>query len=123
MAVWMAAPPVELDDVAPAAALEAPDLALETTPVTEAPTLLAWDEREDSALEIEAETDAAAEEALAPTDSALDVALPPGPPKMVVEPMVVVMVLEPEVSTETIAEVVIAELPPPRLDPPAAGTE
>jgi hypothetical protein len=35
---------------------------------------------------------------------------------MVVEPTVVVKVEPPEVSTETIAEVVMAELPPP--DPP-----
>jgi hypothetical protein len=72
---------------------EADDSALETIP-------LAADEADEASL--------AAEEAAEPADP---VALPAAPPKpkIVVEPTVEVMTLEPEVISETIAEVVMAE--------------
>lgn len=102
----MAAPPDdELDEaeVAPAAADEALELALDAS-------LLALDKAELAALEPLARTELAVE--LAP--EARDEALPPATfEKMVVEPTVVEKVEEPEVSTEMRAEVVMADEEPP----------
>jgi len=109
-AVWRA-PPAEDDDVvAPAAAddaEEARDEALEAADeATEDALLFALD---------------STEEALPAADEALEEALASAPaaPKIVVDPTVVVKVDEPEVSTETIAEVVIAEEAPDPSAPAA----
>jgi hypothetical protein len=65
------------------------------------------------------------EESLDAAEEAAEEAEPPAPAptalKMVVDPMVVVKVEEPEVTVETMAEVVIAEEEPPE-PPPAAPT-
>jgi hypothetical protein len=112
-AVWRAPPAEELEEepvaVEPPAveALETreerDDWALETTELA----LLSMEESLDAAEE-------ASEEAELPAPA-------PAPLKMVVEPMVVVKVEEPEVTVETMAEVVIAEEEPPE-PPPAAPT-
>jgi len=108
-AVWRAAPPVEEDvEVAPAAA----DDALEAAEEAAAEALEAAEEAIEEALEdAEDATEDALDSALEATLEALDVALPPAPPtpKMVVEPTTVEKVDEPEVSTDTMAEVVIAD--------------
>jgi len=112
IAVCMAPPADELeeedDPVAAVAADEALELALD-------PTLLAWDRAELATLEALLRAELAVEAA----PDAADEALPPAPPpKIVVEPTVVEKVEEPEVSTETMAEVVMAD-----EDPPAAPVE
>jgi hypothetical protein len=77
--------------------------------------LLAFDNAELAALEPLERAELALDPAWALAEEALPLA---PPPKMVVEPTVVVKVEEPEVSTETIAEVVMAEEDPPAEDEP-----
>jgi hypothetical protein len=106
-AVWRAPPADELEEPEPVAeepaeeALEAreetDDLALETAELA----LLSMEESWDEATEASEEAE-----------------LPAPLPKMVVEPRVVVKVDEPEVTTETMAEVVIAEEEPEPLPAP-----
>jgi hypothetical protein len=96
--------------------------------VAEEPAVEALETREETddwALETTELALLSMEESLDAPEEASEEAEPPAPPptalKMVVEPMVVVKVDEPEVMVETMAEVVIAEeeLPEP---PPAAPT-
>ena len=126
MAVGMAPAAFDELDEPPDAAVDAPEAALD-------PTLLAFDKAELATLEAldraELAVDPApevTEEAFEPPEEALEPE-PEPPPKMVVEPTVVEKVEEPEVSTETIAEVVMAEEDPPvaedeEPDPPAPPT-
>jgi hypothetical protein len=113
-AVWRAPPAEELEE--------------ELEPVVEEPAVEALEtreERDDWAFETTELTLLSMEESLDAAEEAAEEAEPPAPPptalKMVVEPMVVVKVEEPEVTVETMADVVIAveELPDP---PPAAPT-
>jgi len=113
--------PAPFDELDEPVAPEAADDALDAT-------LLAFDKAELITLEAlemaEVIVDPApevAEEALEASEEALE---PAPPPKMVVDPTVVEKVDEPEVSTDTRAEVVIAEEDPPLAvdeepDPPA----
>lgn len=120
VAAWDAAEPA-LEALE--ARLDATELALEIAPLAEEP-------REDAP--------EAAEEAAPEREEAAPLAEDPAPlPKMVVEPTVVVNVEPPEVSTETMAEVVIAvgdppapaspvpvvETPAPPVAPPVADPE
>lgn len=125
MAVWMApaALEVELDAAAPVpepvpvpVPVPVPEPALE-------PVLLAPDDAVPDALD--PPVDDASLDAALPVDEApelpAEVSVPEGPaeplappmPKMVVEPMVLVIRELPDVTTEMMAEVVIAELEPP----------
>jgi nicotinate-nucleotide--dimethylbenzimidazole phosphoribosyltransferase len=126
MAVWMApaaleaevnvaapAPepvPVPVPEPVPEPVLLAPDDSVPDAvdpPVDDAPV--------DAALPVDEAPEPPAEDSV-PEGLAEPVA--PPMPKMVVEPMVVVIREVPDVSTETMAEVVIAELEPPALPAP-----
>lgn len=119
MAVCMA--PAAFDELLdePVAADDAAELALD-------PTLLACAKAELATLEALERAELAVEPAPAEAEEAFPLA--PPAPKMVVEPTVVVPMVEPpDVSTETMAEVVIAEEDPPapvedEPDPPAPPT-
>ena len=107
-AVWCAPPAEELEE----------------EPVAEEPAdeaLEAREETDDWALETTELALLSMEESLDAPEEASEEAEPPAPPptalKMVVEPMVVVKVEEPEVTVETMAEVVIAEEEPPPAPP------
>ncbi len=110
MAVCMA--PAAFDDedepVAAEAAADAAELALP-------PMLLAFESAELATLDALARAELAVDSAPETREEAVSI---PPLPKMVVEPIVVVKVEEPEVSTETMAEVVMAEEPAPPATPP-----
>ena len=120
IAVCMAPPADELEEELPVAA-EAADEALELALDA---TLLAFESKDEAELEAPARAELPVDEAPDARDEALS---PAPPPKMVVEPTVVEKVEEPEVSTETKADVVMAEDPPAPApvdepDPPAPPT-
>jgi hypothetical protein len=109
-AVWRAPAALEVDvPVAAEAADEAADAA----------TLEAWEAADEATLEADDSADAETLEACSDADEAPE-ALPA--PKIVVEPIVVVKVELPEVSTETIADVVMAEEDSPTADEPDPPT-
>jgi len=113
MAVWMAPPPELVEEPPPVA----PEAMEEAAELRELATLLAAEEMEAAPLERLLSMDEPDDSA---PDAADDALAPAPPPKIVVLPTVVVIAEPSVVMTDSIADVVIAELPEsvPEPEPP-----